>query len=770
MSTGQDGGGGGKGRRTETFLSAHRCPEVDILPNHNSDTQILVTGKKKPKFTSNGTSETNYLDVSSTNRSEEEEEEEGSISDWSEEDLYLHFSPSVIHPSDDEESEPESSFECVDITMETLEKGQEGEGLKMVPKRQIQLKKKEVENIFNDKKTEEVQVTMKDELAKGHISNSEVSANELLCHNVGHRPDLLIRQHSMPASLHGPSVTSIDSDSYRVYKGMIAGAGQGFQVGGTSRQRLQKSFSLDETKTKMASCIIKNVLSKKMQEEQNHSKTSYVQKKPAVLPGLMKSVDQKVREGEGGKTGGMFKAPAHVVRDVRSLVKNSYSVSFPTAPTTTPENSKSKSITMIGQDKSPPPTYQQAVAVKSQDEISKSTKAVAYSSSSGGKINRIPLSLSQSQQNNNRSNRFSRPVVQQRRGKEPITNKSRVENTACSDILSDLPENLPVCSDLSEINQSERVDSEHHQIEISLPHAICVQAPPPLHPPSKPGPCKETQPLLSAQDQSSVKGVTSQLASNSPQQIIHSCFFTPTALPAFPTSIRPHVGKVSYMHTPLSYIQTRLQHVPNVPTLHLLRRSEENQTSLTGNTSNQKDSFNQTCPPNQTRTSGAKESIGNKDTPPTQEQTEHQKHQQQQFQGLLPAQVGGDLLVNITGGNAAPGILLRDAASCHVMLDPTNGRCFYVDKPPQPQRKMLLDPETGQYVQVFLPVSNSTPNNSVLPVSFANPAHFAPPVINPTPAVLSVMQLQPAVAVSSLYGTPCLPFTLQTPSVNFTAL
>lgn len=124
MSTGLDIGGGGGGRKgREFFLSTHRCPEVDLLPHHDSETKIpqlcsLVPAEKS--FTCAGQSEASYLDVSSTCYSEEEEEEETSISDWSEEDLSLHFSPSVILPSDDDESDPESGFECVDITVETL--------------------------------------------------------------------------------------------------------------------------------------------------------------------------------------------------------------------------------------------------------------------------------------------------------------------------------------------------------------------------------------------------------------------------------------------------------------------------------------------------------------------------------------------------------------------------------------------------------------------------------------------------------------------------
>lgn len=118
MSTRLEGGG-----RTdkEAFLSAHRCPEADLLPHHKSETQILPPGSvsadpKQPEVTSTGQSDSNYLDVSSTPHCDEDED--GTISNWSEEDLSLHFSPSVIISSDDEESE--GTFECVDVTMEML--------------------------------------------------------------------------------------------------------------------------------------------------------------------------------------------------------------------------------------------------------------------------------------------------------------------------------------------------------------------------------------------------------------------------------------------------------------------------------------------------------------------------------------------------------------------------------------------------------------------------------------------------------------------------
>ncbi|XP_051250924.1 uncharacterized protein prob1 [Dicentrarchus labrax] len=754
------GGGGGGGR--EFFLSAHRCPEVDLLPHHDSETQFpppcpLIPAEKISELPCTSQSEANYLDISSTRCSvEEAEEEEGSISDWSEEDLSLHFSPSVILPSDDEESDLEIGFKCVDINVEPLVKGQEGGGLKMVPKRQIQLKRKDAKNIINQEKPKKLQ----DGPAEEGVANCEVSANELLRPTVLHRPDLLLRQHSMPASLHTRSTTSSDADSYRIYRGLVAGASQGFQVGENSRQRLQKSFSLDETKTKMASCIIKSVLSKKMLVEQNNSKTSYLQRKPAVLPSLPQPADQqRVREGGGGKMGGgVFKGPVHVVRDMRSLVKNTYSLPFSTAPTTTTtENNKPANFKVIGQQDSPPPTYQQAVGVQDYDETKRSCQA------SGRHVTKVTASLSQSQ-DRKQSNRFSHPITQQRRGSDPIISRRRVDDVTWPVMLSDPPTNSCVSSDFSELSQSERA-----------PSCLSVLMHPPPQPASTSRHLQGTPSLLSAQEQSSILGVPSQFALNSSQQILHSCFYTSTALPAFPLTLHPHLGKVSYVHSPLSYMETQLQPPQPVPTLHLPSRSEENQSGSTGNSFDQQDCFIKTCPPHQTRTAGDQQGNCNTVTPATQEQHEQQQRQQQHFvygvQGFSPAQVGNDFVVDVTGSSAAPGALLSGPSLCHMMLkNPKSVGCFYVDTPPKAQRKMLLDPETGQYVWVFLPAARTTPNTAVFPVRFANPAPF---VINHTPsttnpAILSMMQFQPTVAVSSLYAAPCLPFTLHTPSVNFT--
>lgn len=180
----------------------------------------------------------------------------------------------------------------------------------------------------------------------------------------------------------------------------------------------------------------------------------------------------------------------------------------------------------------------------------------------------------------------------------------------------------------------------------------------------------------------------------------------------------------------------------------------------------------ETCPPVQTRTTA--------EAPAAQEQL--------LLQGFLPEQVGSDILPNLTASAAAPGA----HGPPHLMFDPTSGRYFYVDA--APQRKLLLDPETGQFVQVFLPAPGFAPNAGVVPVRLANPTAFSPCMINPTPftnhvmhhfpfaprvmnsnpfsspvintapTVMSVMQFHPTIAVSSLLVPSCPPFPLHTPS------
>lgn len=465
---------------------------------------------------------------------------------------------------------------------------------------------------------------------------------------------------------------------------------------GNSKQRLQKSFSLDETKTKMASCIIKSVLHKKMQAELSHCKVPHQQSRPTGLPRILQSGDQqKGREGREGETGGL-KAPVHVVRDVRSLVKNTNSLPH--------SGNKLTSLKVIGQKESPPPTYQQAVASKRV----------------------TPLGQSQHSKYGSRS---SRPAAQQRRSSDTVSNRSTDNHAILSVRLLAPPTNLPTSSDHSKASQQEVTPA-------TVAAAVSVSAPC-AH--SESEGAEECQPALPTQEPSSVPGSSPKFTPCPSQHILHPCFYAPAALPTlptFPSTLVPQLAEGSYVQGPLSYIPT----LPAASFFHLLTTSQENTSKLIGNVSDQLDQSSA----DRTRTSvNQRDSVG---TATQQQQTSHDH--------------------KVTSFTSAPAAALGNPGVRHV-TDAAPLQFFYVDTPPQTQRKMLLDPETGQYVQVFLPASAST-GSRVFPVGFANPAHFPPSMLNPTPTVLSVMQIQPTVTVSSLYGQSFQPIPLHSPALNFT--
>lgn len=61
-------------------------------------------------------------------------------------------------------------------------------------------------------------------------------SNKMPSSAVHHRPDVLLRQHSMPASLQA---SASDMDSYRVSKGLVAGVSQGKITGVFHRKPLK---------------------------------------------------------------------------------------------------------------------------------------------------------------------------------------------------------------------------------------------------------------------------------------------------------------------------------------------------------------------------------------------------------------------------------------------------------------------------------------------------------------------------------------------------
>ncbi|XP_029368997.1 serine/arginine repetitive matrix protein 2 [Echeneis naucrates] len=88
-----------------------------------------------------------------------------------------------------------------------------------------------------------------------------------------------------------------------------------------------------------------------------------------------------------------------------------------------------------------------------------------------------------------------------------------------------------------------------------------------------------------------------------------------------------------------------------------------------------------------------------------------------------------------------------------VLLDPETGKYFYIEVPLQPLRKMLFDPETGQYVEVLIPQqamsqSGLYPPSAAPYPSLHNPNMYAPspqymPYPAPPPAAHPQHQPQP---------------------------
>ncbi|KAM6923476.1 uncharacterized protein FYW49_005932 [Xenentodon cancila] len=88
-----------------------------------------------------------------------------------------------------------------------------------------------------------------------------------------------------------------------------------------------------------------------------------------------------------------------------------------------------------------------------------------------------------------------------------------------------------------------------------------------------------------------------------------------------------------------------------------------------------------------------------------------------------------------------------------VLLDPETGKYFYIEVPVQPLRKMLFDPETGQYVEVLIP-QQAMSHSGLYPPSAApfpplhNPNMYAPapqymPCAAPPPLAHPQAQPQP---------------------------
>lgn len=219
---------------TPCSSARHHCSSTDntkrkfSMATKVAGTTTEVRGLGALEYTRSSCPETNYLDVfNSTCWSSTQLSSDRDFYDWSKDVLSFKIPIITTNNNNTSACSEASSFECIDVAWENHEEMDRNP--KTVPKRQIQLKRRD---------------------------NAEFHASEkYIIPSTPSRPrDTLQRQHSTPAAFH--------QDSH----GSETKSGQTEQ-----KQKLQKSLSLDETssKTKMASCIIKNVLSKRMQHEQN---------------------------------------------------------------------------------------------------------------------------------------------------------------------------------------------------------------------------------------------------------------------------------------------------------------------------------------------------------------------------------------------------------------------------------------------------------------------------------------------------------------------
>ncbi|KAG7252403.1 hypothetical protein CRUP_034526 [Coryphaenoides rupestris] len=68
-----------------------------------------------------------------------------------------------------------------------------------------------------------------------------------------------------------------------------------------------------------------------------------------------------------------------------------------------------------------------------------------------------------------------------------------------------------------------------------------------------------------------------------------------------------------------------------------------------------------------------------------------------------------------------------------MLMDPETGKYFYIEVPVQPLRKMLFDPETGQYVEVLIPQQSMSHSGLYPPTAAPYPSMHNPNMYAPAP-------------------------------------
>lgn len=230
-------------------LSSECTSETSSMGSEFDDADCEVKWFTDQAFRSLSSPQVDYLDVynssrgSSTNFSQPSTVDSPGSATWiSYADLHdslhendtvsCHTSSFLPHGTLDSAKRFEmGSFECVDVAVESKEETRRGK--RTVPKRQIQFKRRN----FDELKSTENEAKAMESLSTQTCSK-----------------DTFLRQHSTPASMQEDLV----QDEHEIQ---------------TGKKMFQKSASLDESspRSKMASSVIKSVLSKKMDTATNES-------------------------------------------------------------------------------------------------------------------------------------------------------------------------------------------------------------------------------------------------------------------------------------------------------------------------------------------------------------------------------------------------------------------------------------------------------------------------------------------------------------------
>ncbi|XP_077589544.1 uncharacterized protein LOC144207780 [Stigmatopora nigra] len=101
-----------------------------------------------------------------------------------------------------------------------------------------------------------------------------------------------------------------------------------------------------------------------------------------------------------------------------------------------------------------------------------------------------------------------------------------------------------------------------------------------------------------------------------------------------------------------------------------------------------------------------------------------------------------------------------------VLLDPETGKYFYIEVPMQPLRKMLFDPETGQYVEVLIPQQGMSHSGIYPPTAAPYTSLHNPNMYGPAPQYLPYTAPPPAPHPQPQHQPPRYPEALSSSSMH----